>query len=150
MAVTHNLKRTLITSIQMELLRPVPTSSGEILDGVLVKFIAGVTVADARIATNGYIRKSEEELYQILAELRAERTPEIAEELDESYVAGDSTPITSEDVVFGDPTEDKDHPDYLLDLAERLRHVPLMYGTDDHDIDRLQRIARELEEKGGK
>jgi hypothetical protein len=43
---------------------------------------------------------------------------------------------------------------YLVNLAERLRHVPVMYGTDDYDISRLHRMAaklredRELKEKG--
>lgn len=37
------------------------------------------------------------------------------------------------------------HPEFLRDLAERLRHVPVMYGTDDGDIDRLLVIAREVE-----
>jgi len=31
--------------------------------------------------------------------------------------------------------------DYLKDLAERLRNVPVMYGTDEGDIDQLQSIA---------
>jgi hypothetical protein len=35
--------------------------------------------------------------------------------------------------------------EYLRDLAERLRHIPVMYGTDDGDIDRLLEIARALE-----
>lgn len=34
---------------------------------------------------------------------------------------------------------------YLRDLAERLRHVPVMYGTDGYDIDRLAEIARAIE-----
>lgn len=31
--------------------------------------------------------------------------------------------------------------DYLRDLAERLRMVPVVYGTDEGDIDQLQSIA---------
>lgn len=34
--------------------------------------------------------------------------------------------------------------DFLRDLAERLRQVPVMYGTDDGDIDQLLQIARRL------
>lgn len=33
---------------------------------------------------------------------------------------------------------------YLLNLAERIRHIPVMYGTDDHDIFRLGQIARKI------
>jgi hypothetical protein len=33
---------------------------------------------------------------------------------------------------------------YLRNLAERLRFVPTMYGTDDYDIDRLLILARKL------
>lgn len=34
-----------------------------------------------------------------------------------------------------------DH-NYLKDLAERLMHVPAMYGTDGYDVDRLTEIAK--------
>jgi|JI10StandDraft_1071094.scaffolds.fasta_scaffold906808_1 hypothetical protein len=37
--------------------------------------------------------------------------------------------------------------EYLRDLANRLMHVPVEYGTDGYDIDRLAEIAREIEEK---
>jgi hypothetical protein len=37
--------------------------------------------------------------------------------------------------------------DYLRELAERLRRIPVMYGTDDGDIDRLCEIAKQLERK---
>jgi hypothetical protein len=35
--------------------------------------------------------------------------------------------------------------EYLRELAERLRQIPVMHGVDGGDIDRLQRIASELE-----
>lgn len=35
--------------------------------------------------------------------------------------------------------------EYLRDLATRLMGVPIMYGTDQYDVDTLLRIARELE-----
>lgn len=35
--------------------------------------------------------------------------------------------------------------EYLCDLAERLMHVPVIYGTDQGDVDTLRRIAREIE-----
>lgn len=41
------------------------------------------------------------------------------------------------------PTESMDDEEYLRDLAERLRHIPVMYGTDDYDIGRLLQIARD-------
>lgn len=34
---------------------------------------------------------------------------------------------------------------YLRDLAERLMHVPAMYGTDQSDTDTLHEIAGRLE-----
>lgn len=34
---------------------------------------------------------------------------------------------------------------YLRDLSERLMDIPVMYGTDGYDIDRLNEIARDLE-----
>ena len=48
-----------------------------------------------------------------------------------------------------DLEDDTELPDaeYLRDLAERLMHVPVMYGTDGYDIDRLAAIARKLEGK---
>ena len=39
---------------------------------------------------------------------------------------------------------DVDDSVYLLDLSERLRGVPVAYGTDDGDIDRLGEIAQKL------
>ena len=41
----------------------------------------------------------------------------------------------------------KDDFTYLRVLAETLRHIPMTYGTDDGDIDRLQLIAARLEGK---
>lgn len=42
---------------------------------------------------------------------------------------------------------DDELPDveYLRNLAQRLMYVPVMYGTDQADCDRLYRLARELE-----
>jgi hypothetical protein len=34
--------------------------------------------------------------------------------------------------------------EYLRDLAERLMAVPVMYGVDQSDIDRLNDIARRI------
>lgn len=31
---------------------------------------------------------------------------------------------------------------YLLDLANRLRRIPVVYGIDGYDIDRLAQIAK--------
>jgi hypothetical protein len=36
---------------------------------------------------------------------------------------------------------------YLRDLAERLMRVPVMYGTNQYDVDRLDAIARAIEEQ---
>ena len=37
--------------------------------------------------------------------------------------------------------------EYLRDLAERIMHIPVMYGTDQLDASRLYRIAKRLEKK---
>jgi hypothetical protein len=37
--------------------------------------------------------------------------------------------------------------EYLRDLAERLMRVPVMYGTDQGDVDRLLAIARLVEKR---
>ena len=42
-----------------------------------------------------------------------------------------------------------DDPAYLRDLAERLMHVPVMFGTDQHDTDRLCEIASRLRTEMG-
>lgn len=34
--------------------------------------------------------------------------------------------------------------DYLRDLAERLRNVPVMYGIDGYDIDHLPIVAENI------
>ncbi len=34
--------------------------------------------------------------------------------------------------------------EYLRDLSERLRSIPVMYGTNGYDIDRLEEIASDL------
>ena len=51
--------------------------------------------------------------------------------------------------MINEPDED-DAPElpaaeYLRDLANRLMHVPVEYGTDGYDIDRLAEIARAIE-----
>jgi hypothetical protein len=38
--------------------------------------------------------------------------------------------------------------DYLRDLAERLMHVPVLYGTDQGDCSRLYQIAERLKLEG--
>lgn len=35
---------------------------------------------------------------------------------------------------------------FIRDLADRLRGIPTIYGTDDHDIDRLLEIAQRLDQ----
>lgn len=35
--------------------------------------------------------------------------------------------------------------EYMRDLVERLREVPVMYGIDGYDIDRLSNIALDFE-----
>jgi hypothetical protein len=51
---------------------------------------------------------------------------------------------------MSEPDEDVELSDaeYLRNLAERLLHIPVMFGTDGYDIDRLSNIARELDAKG--
>ena len=38
---------------------------------------------------------------------------------------------------------------YLRNLAERLMRIPVMYGTDGYDIDRLHQIAAFLDKLEG-
>ena len=38
--------------------------------------------------------------------------------------------------------------EYLRELAERLMSVPIMYGIDQGDVDRLIEIANQLESRG--
>jgi len=38
--------------------------------------------------------------------------------------------------------------EFLRDLAERLRHIPVAYGTDDFDISRLGWAAKLFENAG--
>lgn len=35
--------------------------------------------------------------------------------------------------------------DYLRNLGERLRYIPVMHGVDESDTDRLRQIARFVE-----
>lgn len=41
-------------------------------------------------------------------------------------------------------------PAYLRDLAERLMHIPVVHGTDQGDVERLYRIAQQLEKQKAK
>jgi hypothetical protein len=43
-----------------------------------------------------------------------------------------------------DEEPELDNVEYLRDLAGRIFRIPVMYGTDGYDYDRLYRIAREL------
>ena len=36
---------------------------------------------------------------------------------------------------------------YLLDLANRLMHIPVMHGVNSGDIDRLGQIAKQFKEE---
>jgi hypothetical protein len=71
-----------------------------------------------------------EHLYLDVVNLPPEQRPEIIDI--EEHQAGmlDDIPNTA---------------DYLRDLAERLMGVPVMYGTNQYDVDRLQALAEELE-----
>ena len=39
---------------------------------------------------------------------------------------------------------------FLRDLADKLRHVPVAYGTDDYHIDTLHEIASSMEQLLGR
>lgn len=41
---------------------------------------------------------------------------------------------------------EKSFPEYLRDLSERLRHIPVMHGIDGYDCEHLLTLARKLEE----
>ena len=53
-------------------------------------------------------------------------------------------PIAREERAMNEYTFDVE---YLRDLANRLMRVPVMYGTDQGDVDRLHRLASKLESK---
>lgn len=36
--------------------------------------------------------------------------------------------------------------EYLVDLAERLMHIPVIHGTDQCDVTRLHEIAKRIEQ----
>lgn len=42
--------------------------------------------------------------------------------------------------------EELNNAEYLRDLAERLMHIPVMYGTDQDDVFRLYRVAQKLDD----
>lgn len=44
---------------------------------------------------------------------------------------------------------EKPAPEFLRDLAKRLRHVPALYDIDGYDIDRLIEVAHEMEPPRG-
>jgi hypothetical protein len=46
---------------------------------------------------------------------------------------------------MSDGDEELSPGEYLKDLAERICQIPVMYGTDGYDYDRLQEIARAIE-----
>jgi hypothetical protein len=36
-------------------------------------------------------------------------------------------------------------PEFLRDLAERIRHIAVMHGVNGYDIDRLEALAQRLD-----
>lgn len=40
----------------------------------------------------------------------------------------------------------KSYPEYLRGLAERLRHIPTIHGTDEYDCDQLLTLAKIIEQ----
>jgi hypothetical protein len=47
---------------------------------------------------------------------------------------------------MGKPRERMTDGEYLRDLAERLMRIPVVHGTDQADVERLQFIASHLED----
>lgn len=45
-----------------------------------------------------------------------------------------------------DPMDVLSDKEYLIHLAERIRHIPAMYEVDDYDISRLLNMAAEMPE----
>ena len=52
--------------------------------------------------------------------------------------------VSKQDVEDADAAGRMSDADFLRDLADRLMTVPVTYGTDQGDIDRLRRIADSL------
>jgi len=59
-------------------------------------------------------------------------------------IKGDCEPEDEEDDEE-DEEEIKTPAEYLRDLSERLREVPVMYGIDGFDIDHLRDLANDFE-----
>jgi hypothetical protein len=36
--------------------------------------------------------------------------------------------------------------EFLKDLANRVMHIPVIHGTNGYDVDRLNRLAKQLED----
>lgn len=47
------------------------------------------------------------------------------------------------------PEEEAERPDheYLHELSTRLHQIPVMYGVDGYDVERLRQIAAKLEKR---
>lgn len=45
------------------------------------------------------------------------------------------------------PVDELNDADYLRDLSARLMDIPVMYGTDGYDVDRLSQIANSIGSK---
>ena len=74
-----------------------------------------------------------ENLYLDVVKLPPSERPEIIDV--QEYLAG----MMVDEVIQGSA------PQYLRDLAERLMHIPVCYGTDQADVDKLNTIAESLE-----
>jgi len=74
-----------------------------------------------------------ENLYLDVVKLPPSERPEIIGV--QEYLAG----MMVDEVIQGSA------PQYLRDLAERLMHIPVCYGTDQADVDKLNTIAESLE-----
>lgn len=44
-----------------------------------------------------------------------------------------------------DDSEELNDTDYLRDLSERIRNIPVLFGTDGYDVDRLWNMANKMQ-----
>lgn len=50
--------------------------------------------------------------------------------------------LTKRVIQCGPPSQLDSTSSYLADLSERLREIPVMYGTDGRDVDEVRRLAK--------
>lgn len=85
---------------------------------------------------------SKDQAENVLTKLRMEYRPEVG--VNNQVIRKAAAELYDEDHEEGIQTDSE----FLLEVANKLRHVPGLYGLDDWQISRLGWIAKDLKEKG--